>query len=267
MPQKLNKAGKMQDYIPAGNGDPSGEYGNASGSNKDYQPKKTQPNVISDNKSVAIEKKPNAYKSKAQSKYVDYIKEKLKIDLSKYRDEEFDNRNGFNIDTKNMSPYDVNRLKSLALKDDKFDVMILDNGATRKYIRVKEKPNVINDNLTAKKSDKERQLEIITKNNPMLDDYHVGIRKLEDIKTFEEAMRDDESFIYGDYDIEDAKRDLKRGKVMVYSSKPFSDGGFVSTSKNMAQDYAGNGKVYSQEFNIKDIAWISGDEGQIARLK
>lgn len=38
MPQKRNSAGNMQNYVPAGNGDSSGEYGdNASGSNKHYK--------------------------------------------------------------------------------------------------------------------------------------------------------------------------------------------------------------------------------------
>ena len=38
MPTKLNSAGKQQNYVPAGNGDASGEYGdNASGSNKHFQ--------------------------------------------------------------------------------------------------------------------------------------------------------------------------------------------------------------------------------------
>jgi hypothetical protein len=111
---------------------------------------------------------------------------------------------------------------------------------------------------------KQKQLDIINKSNPMRDDYHTGIRRIDDIKTFAEAMQDDESFVYGDYEREDAERDLKRGKVVVYSSKPIGQGGFVSTSQNMARDYAGNGKIYSQEMNIDDIAWVNGDEGQVA---
>ena len=38
MPTKRNKAGNMQNYVPAGNGEPSGEYGdNATGSNRNFQ--------------------------------------------------------------------------------------------------------------------------------------------------------------------------------------------------------------------------------------
>ena len=46
MPQKLNKAGNMQNYVPAGNGDASGEYGdNATGSNKHFTNFKKQSRV------------------------------------------------------------------------------------------------------------------------------------------------------------------------------------------------------------------------------
>lgn len=114
---------------------------------------------------------------------------------------------------------------------------------------------------------KQKQLEIIQNNNPMQDDYHTGIRNLEDIKTFKEAIEDDESFVYGDYTKEDAQRDLEKGTVTVYSSRPIEQGGFVSTSKRMAQDYAGNNEVYSKEVNIDDVAWINGDEGQYAKVE
>ena len=122
-------------------------------------------------------------------------------------------------------------------------------------------------NKAEPKNNKQQQLDIIQKHNPMGDDYHVGIRTVEDIKTFEEAIQDDESFVYGDYTYEDAQRDLARGKVIVYSSKPIGQGGFVSTSKNMARDYAGTGKIYSQEVDINDVAWINGDEGQYAKVE
>ena len=122
---------------------------------------------------------------------------------------------------------------------------------------------------TAKKvsEHQKEQFEIIQKNNPMLDDYHTGIRKASDIKTFSEAIEDDESFAYPDYTKEDAMIALKTGRIRVYSSKPISQGGFISPSQMMAQDYAGSGKVYSQVVNVEDIAWINGDEGQYAKVK
>jgi len=47
MPKKPNHAGKMQEYVPAGNGDASGEYGDSGGSNKHFKafkkPKSVKP--------------------------------------------------------------------------------------------------------------------------------------------------------------------------------------------------------------------------------
>ena len=114
------------------------------------------------------------------------------------------------------------------------------------------------------KQQKQKQLEIIKKYNPMRDDYHVGIRNVDDIKTFEEAMEDEESFYWGDFDREDAEKALEKGTITVYSSKPIEQGVFVSTSKNQAQDYAGGNKIYSKEIPIDKVAWINGDEGQFA---
>lgn len=109
---------------------------------------------------------------------------------------------------------------------------------------------------------KEAQLAVILKHNPMRDDYHIGIRKLSDIKTFAEVVNDDESFVYGDFSQQDALNALKTGKITVYSSKGINLGDFVSTSRRMAQDYAGySGRVYQRTVNLTDVAWINGDEG------
>lgn len=115
---------------------------------------------------------------------------------------------------------------------------------------------------------KRQQYEIIKQTNPMLDDYHTGIRSPEDIKTFNEVINDEDSFVWGDFSKEDAQQALKQGKVTVYSSYPIEQGVFVSTSKIQAQEYAGgNGsKVYSKEVPLDDVAWINGDEGQYAKL-
>lgn len=112
---------------------------------------------------------------------------------------------------------------------------------------------------------KQKQMDIINETNPMRDNYHTGIRNVNDIKTWDEAIEDEESFTYGDFSKEDAIKAKETGKITVYSSKPISAGGFVSTSKNMAQDYAGKGKVYEQIVNLEDVAWINGDEGQYTR--
>ena len=113
---------------------------------------------------------------------------------------------------------------------------------------------------------KQQQLDIILKENPMTDDYHTGIRTIEDIKTFDETINDDESFVWGDFSQEDAKKALDKGEITVYSSYPIEQGVFVSTSKNQAQDYAGSGKIYSKTVPLSEVAWINGDEGQYAKV-
>lgn len=116
--------------------------------------------------------------------------------------------------------------------------------------------------------DKKRQFDIIQKTNPMLDEYHVGIRKPQDIKTFDEVVNDEESFVWGDFSKEDAEKALKEGVITLYSSKPINQGVFVSTSKVQAEQYAGGvgKKIHSKKVKLEDVAWINGDEGQFASL-
>lgn len=116
-------------------------------------------------------------------------------------------------------------------------------------------------------TDKEKQLAIIEATNPMQDDYHTGIRSVDDILTAEEALGDDFGGLYPDFTEDMAQQALKTGKVTVYSSHPITAGSFVSTSKMNAQDYAGSGKIYSKKISIKDLAWIDESEGQYAPLK
>lgn len=113
---------------------------------------------------------------------------------------------------------------------------------------------------------KKKQLEIIQKENPAPDDYHTWVRSQDDIKTFDEVIDDDESFVWGDFSKEDAKRALENGYITIYSSQPIKNGVFVSTSKNQASDYAGSGKIYQKQVSLQEVAWINGDEGQYAKL-
>lgn len=135
----------------------------------------------------------------------------------------------------------------------------------------KERQDLENE-LKTQPKDKVEQYKIIQKTNPMNDDYHVGIRKPSDIKTWQEVVDSDdgsgENFAWGDFSKADAEKALKTGKITLYSSYPIKDGTFVSTSKAQAEMYAGGkgGKVYSQTVDLKDVAWINGDEGQFAQL-
>lgn len=116
------------------------------------------------------------------------------------------------------------------------------------------------------------QNRIIQETNPMLDDYHTGIRSVGDIKTWQEAMSEaerlDEGYSWGDFSKEDAQKALKRGKIRVYSSYAIKNGTFVSTSYQQALDYAGGerSKVHSREVALDSVAWISVDEGQYAKV-
>jgi hypothetical protein len=145
--------------------------------------------------------------------------------------------------------------------------------------KIKAEEIVINENdvITHSKEkddmdfDKLRKLEIINETNPMFDDYHTGIRKVDDIKTWEEVLKlDDESegqFAWGDYSREDAEKALENNTIKIYSSNPIENGVFVSTSYIQAEEYAGGkgNQVYSKEVSLNDVAWINGDEGQFAK--
>lgn len=110
---------------------------------------------------------------------------------------------------------------------------------------------------------KAQQFKKIIAENPMTDSYHTGIRNASDIKTFEETLSDSESFVNPDFTKDMAEKALKSGEITIYSSKPLnkSISQFVTPSKMMASDYAGNRNIYSKKVNINDVAWISGDEG------
>ena len=120
---------------------------------------------------------------------------------------------------------------------------------------------------------KQKQLDIVLKNNPANDDYHTWIRSVDDIKTFEETLQDDDWADYveegfnPDYTGDMIKEALESGKITVYSSYPIEQGIFVSPSRMEAESYSGNGKVYSKEVNLKDVAWIDPTQGQYAKVE
>jgi hypothetical protein len=118
---------------------------------------------------------------------------------------------------------------------------------------------------------KNKQLEKINETNPAPNDYNTWIRKVEDIKTAEEAFKvaKDEGAMYPDFTEEQMQEALDSGEVTVYSSMPIKDGIFVSPSKMNAQEYSGGkgGKLYSKKVKLDDVAWIDEGEGQYASVK
>lgn len=110
---------------------------------------------------------------------------------------------------------------------------------------------------------KEQKFRNITKSNPMLDDYHLGIRSVDDIRDLNEVLDD-----FGNPDVtrDMLESALKNDNIKVYSSNPIKVGTFVTPSRMMARDYAGKGKIYELDISPNDIGWLNGDEGQVARI-
>lgn len=117
---------------------------------------------------------------------------------------------------------------------------------------------------------KEKQLDIILNNNPAGNDNVTWIRKIDDIKTFEETLQDEDWQGYDefnpDYTLKMANEAVDSGKIIVYSSYPIEQGIFVTPSKMEAESYSGTGKVYSKEVSLKDVAWIDPTQGQYAKV-
>ena len=113
------------------------------------------------------------------------------------------------------------------------------------------------------------QFNIIRQANPRDNELseHTWINDVSDIKTFDEAFEgyDINEDLTPDYTSAMAKEAKKTGKVKVYSSKEIADGAFVTPSKMEAQNYAGEGKVYSKTVPVGDIAWIDPLQGQYAK--
>lgn len=162
-----------------------------------------------------------------------------------------------------------------AEKDEEKRRLAQENEARRERERIarenaeKARQAEIEREMQTQPKEKVEQFKIIQENNPMLDDDHVGIRKPSEIKTWAEAMRDEDSFAWGDFSLKDAQNALKKGTIKIYSSYPIKQGVFVSTSKRQAEEYAGGQgkKVYTKTVPLGDVAWINADEGQFAKIK
>ena len=216
----------------------------------------------------------NEYKS-ALTQVNDIIQARNKIDsISPYKI----NKNKVEINGKTI---DAKEVKSRLAKIDNMlrEGEITDIDTLQRVDNAWRTLNAIDNEITANEtikeksrsiesSIKEKQFEIIKNNNPMEDDYHTGIRSMDDIKTANEVFTKEnfEEVSNPDFTFEDAQKALETGKVMVYSSKPIENGGFVSTSKMEAESYSGNGKVYTKEVPLDNVAWIENTQGQYTDL-
>jgi len=119
---------------------------------------------------------------------------------------------------------------------------------------------------------RQAQFDLLQRTNPMTDEYHTGIRTPEEIRTLKNIVdnyNEDDNFTYPDFTLADAQKALVNGELPVYSSKPIEPGAFISPSRMMAQDYAGQGgQVYTKNIPLEDFAFIeSGDEGNYLPLR
>ena len=119
------------------------------------------------------------------------------------------------------------------------------------------------------------QMRAVTEANPMLDDYHVGIRERNDVRSFDEILAEAEKgweeygeMMYPDMTIEMLREAKESGKITVFSSKPIQTGTFVTPSRMNAEEYAGGlgSKVYSKTVPVDEVAWIDESEGQYAAV-
>ena len=165
----------------------------------------------------------------------------------------------FNTSTANNIPQSGNNVNSGTSSATKYSIPINKNNTQK----------LDNSSFSLEKY-KQKQLDIIKNNNPVNDDYHTWIRNVEDIKTLEETINDSDWSDYDEYNPDLSRQDIENaidsGKIMVYSSYPIKQGVFVSPSKMEAESYSSDGKVYSKEVNINDVAWIDPTQGQYAKV-
>jgi hypothetical protein len=115
---------------------------------------------------------------------------------------------------------------------------------------------------------KEAQLKYVLDYNPAHNDVSTWIRKLDDIKTFEEAINDPAWLDYNEFNPDwtraMADESLKSGKVKVYSSNPIEEktANFVTPSKMEAISYSSDGNIYELDVPLQDVAWIDPTQGQ-----
>ncbi len=145
---------------------------------------------------------------------------------------------------------------------------LMANGANKATQSVEDAPK------TATANRKSEQLKVIQKNNPAPNDDQAWVRSEKDILTYDEALKDSDwdgwdkdGFSFSpDYTGKDAQKAVKNRKVTVYSSREIKDGEWVTPSRMEAESYSGDGKVFSKEVDLDDVAWVDPTQGQYAKV-
>jgi len=224
-------------------------------------------------------------KQTAKQETLEPSKEVKSIKYSRKRIRNINNQNE-NIKNEIKEIRDIRKNSQVENKSIKQEIKNINENTKTQVEPLKAQLKEVNENLknvqnTLKKgvetNTKESQLETINKTNPMTDDYHTGIRSVEDIRTFDEAYNEakgeaesgeyENYSSYPDVTNEMLENAMKKGTIKVFSSKPIKDGVFVTPSLQQATDYAGGKKVYSKNVKLSDVAWVNVDEGQYASYK
>lgn len=79
---------------------------------------------------------PKKAKLTQHEEITEYIKKQLNIDVTKARENMFDKRNGFNIDSRLLSGNEFNAIKELARSYGGKKISVETNGANRYFIRL-----------------------------------------------------------------------------------------------------------------------------------
>ena len=173
------------------------------------------------------------------------------------------------VDHGHYTVFDASQIKNIENENNKQKIDYSEQNIPKNSKNAQNiEKNVQNSSLNRLKL-KNKQLEIIQKHNPMEDDYHTGIRSVNDIKTAQEVFTEENFEEVGnpDFTYEMSQEALKNGKVKVYSSYPIEQGVFVSTSRMEAGSYSADGKVYEKTVDLNDIAWIENTQGQYAKVE
>lgn len=87
----------------------------------------------------------------------------------------------------------------------------------------------------------------------------------QNIKTFNEIAAQKE--LSYDFPLKKIAKALKDNKLIVYSNSPIKNGVLVSPSKVKLREVVENGKFYSKEVPISDVAWSDGQKGFYAETR
>lgn len=266
MPTKLNRAGEQQNYIPAGNGDSSGEYGNDSGENKHFSNFKKQESafdtynskrtgkkeVLKSTENKTVEKEPETYDEWKNSiltqERVGNPPEEIETRLEKTPITKLD-QTEINKQKKYYSPEIVNRAAALIQKYEKSVDQTAEQlqsiadktgglmiGLAFRLKRLGSLSRKINDYFVEEKKNGNP--------NPTIDD---AIASMKDTARFTMMFRP-ENF---ESDVKNAMDELaKNGYKMVKAKNTFYDGsGYKGLNCNFIDK---QGNIFELQFHIPD---------------